>query len=81
MPEENPKEDREKKEQKEKEQEKEKAKEKDKGKAAVGEKKLGTIETRSPPRKKSRLTKPTYQAVFHDEDFNTLTNKVCDNMT
>ena len=77
--EESPKEDKEKK--VEKEQEKEQAKEKDKGKVIVGENRSGTIELGSSSRKKERVAKPTYQVVLHDDDFNTIADRVCDSVS
>ena len=65
----------------EKEQEKEKAKEKDKGKATVGDKRPSTTELGSLTRKKTRVVKLTYQAVLHDDDFNTIADRVYDSMT
>jgi hypothetical protein len=65
----------------EKDQEKEKEKEKDKGKAIVGEKQSGTIELGSSLRKKASVSKLTYQAVLHDNDFNTIADRVRDSMT
>ena len=47
----------------------------------VGEKRQGTTELGSPPRKKTRATKSTYQEVLHDDDVNTIKDKVCDSMT
>ena len=77
--EENPKEDKENK--AKKDQEKDKAKEKYKGKATLDEKQPSTTDTGSSPRKKERLAKPTYQAILHDDDFNTIADRVCDNMS
>ena len=77
--EENPKEDKQKK--IEKDQEKEKTKEKDKGKETVGKKRPSTTDTGSTPRKKERVTKPTYQVVLHDDDFNTIADRFCDSMS
>lgn len=76
---ENSKEDKEKK--VEKDKEKEKAKEKDKGKEIVGEKRSATTELGSSPRKKARVSKPTYQAVLHDDDINIMVDSVCDSMS
>lgn len=75
--EENPKEDKEKK--VEKDQEKEK--DKDKGKEIVGEKRLATTELESSLRKKARVSKSTYQVVLHNDDFNTITDRVHDSMS
>ena len=77
--EESPTEDKEKK--VEKEQEKEQAKKKNKGKATVGEKRSGTTKLGCSPRKKTRVAKSTYQVVLHDDDFNTIADRVCDSMT
>lgn len=65
----------------EKDQEKDKAKEKDKGKATLGEKRPSMTDTRSSPRKKERVSKPTYQAVVHDDDFNTNADRVYDSIS
>ena len=47
----------------------------------VGEKRQGTIELGSPSRKKTRSTKMTYQAVLHDDDVNTIVDRVYDSMS
>ena len=78
--EDSPTEDTKKKVEKEQEKEKEKAKEKEKGKVTVGEKRLGTTELGSPKRKKTKVTKPTYKVVLHDDDVNTIAERVCDSM-
>ena len=77
--EENPKEEKEKK--TKEDQEKEKAKEKDKGKETAREKRPSTSELGSSLRKKGRVAKPTYQAVLHDDDFNTIADRVYDSMS
>ena len=64
-----------------KDQEKDKAKEQDKGKATLGEKRPSTTDTGSSPRKKRKSSKPTYQAVLHDDDLETIVDRVCDNMS
>lgn len=33
------------------------------------------------PRKKGKSSKPTYQAVLNDDDFNTIADRVCDSMS
>ena len=80
--EENTKEEKEKRQEKDpiKDQEKEKAKQKDKGKVTLGEKKPSMTYTRNLLRKKTKISKPTYQAVLHNDDFDTIADKVCDNM-
>lgn len=78
---ENPKEEKDKKAEKEKEQEKELAKDKDKGKMTLSEKRPSTTNTGSSLRKKARVSKPTYQVVLHDDDFNTIVDRVCDSMS
>ena len=81
--EENPKEEKEKESEKEptKDQEKDKAKEKDKGKATLGEKWPNMTDTRTLPRKKKKISKPTYQVVLNEDDFDTIADKVCDSMS
>ena len=56
------------------------AKEKDKGKAKIGKTRQGTTELGIPPRKKTRDTKLTYQAMLHDDDVNTIADRVCESM-
>ena len=88
MIEENPKEKEEKKKEKEKEQEKEptkdqendKAKEKDKGKETLGKKRPSMMDIGNSLTKKRKSSKPTYIAVLHDDDLDTIVEKVCDNM-
>ena len=46
----------------------------------VGEKRQGTIELGSLLRKKTRATKLIYQVVLHDDDVNTIVDRVCDSM-
>ena len=53
----------------------------DKGKATIGEKQSGTIELGSSSRKKERVAKTTYQVVLHDDDFNSIMDRVYDSMT
>jgi hypothetical protein len=33
------------------------------------------------PRKKKKSSKPTYKAVLHKDDFNTIADRVCDSMS
>ena len=47
----------------------------------VGEKRPGTTELGSLPRKKTRSTKLTYEAVLHDDDVNTIVDRFCESMT
>ena len=47
----------------------------------VGEKRPGTTALGSLLRKKAKATKSTYQVVLHDDDFNTITDRVYDSMT
>ena len=63
-----------------KDQEKDKEKEQDKGMVALGEKRPSTTNTSSSPRKKRKSSKPTYQVVLHDDDPETIVDRVSDNM-
>ena len=79
---ENPKEKKEKEKDKGKEKEnesvkdKEEAKEKDKGKATISEKRPSTTDTGNSLRKKRKSSKPTYHAVLHEDDFESIADKV-----
>lgn len=46
----------------------------------LGEKRPSTIYMGSSPRKKARLSKSTYQSLLHDDDFNTIVDRVCNSM-
>ena len=85
MTKENTKEKKEKEKEQEKEsgkdQENDKAKEKDKGKATLGENWPSMMDTRNSPRKKRKSSKPTYQVVLHNDDLDTIVDRVCDNMS
>ena len=63
------------------EKDKEEVKEEDKRKATTGEKWQSTTDTGSSPRKKRRSSKPTYHAVLHKDDFESIADKVCDSMS
>ena len=84
----------EKREGKEKEKEKEDDKGKDKervlekykgeinkSKASIGEKRPSTTDTGSSPRKKRKSSKLTYQAVLHDDDLETIVDRVYDTIS
>ena len=38
-------------------------------------------DTRNSSRKKKKSSKPIYQVVLHEDDFNTITDRVCDSMS
>ena len=38
-------------------------------------------DTRTLPRKKKKISKPTYQVVLNEDDFDTIADKVCDSMS
>ena len=63
-----------------KDQEKDKAKEQDKGKATLDLNRPSMTDTGSSPWKKRKSSKPTYQAVLHDNDLETILDRVRDNM-
>lgn len=50
----------------------------DKSKASIGEKRPSTIDTGSSLRKKRKSSKLTYQAVLHDDDLETIADRVYD---
>ena len=60
--------------------EKEKDKEKDKGKAPLNEKWQGTKDIGCSSRKKRKISKPTYHAVLHEDDFESIADRVYDSM-
>ena len=53
----------------------------DKGKASLSEKQPSIIDTRSSLRKKRKSSKLTYHTVLHDDDFENITDRFCDNMS
>lgn len=61
--------------------EKEKDKEKGKGKVPLGDKRPSTIDIGNSLRKKRRSVKPTYHAVLHEYDFESIADRVYDNMS
>ena len=62
------------------EKEKEEVKEKDKGKATTGEKRPSTTDIGSLSRKKRKSSKWTYHAVLHEDDFESIADRVYDTM-
>ena len=48
----------------------------DKRKASISEKHQSTTDMGSSPRKKRKISKPTYQAVLHDDDLETIADRV-----
>ena len=63
------------------EKDKEEVKEKDKGKESIGEKQPSTTDTGSLPRKKRKISKPTFHAVLHQDDFESIADRVYDTMS
>ena len=63
------------------EKDKEEVKENDKGKPRIGEKRPSTTDIGSSPRKKRKSSKPTYHAVLHEDNFESIADRVCDTMS
>lgn len=55
--------------------------EKDKSKAPINEKWPSTIDIGSSPRKKRKSSKPTYQAILHDDKFESIADRVYDTIS
>ena len=53
----------------------------DKSKTSIGEKWPRTIDMGSSPRKKKKSSRPTFQAVLHEDDFESIADRVYGTMS
>ena len=52
-----------------------------KSKTSIGEKQPRTTDTGSSPRKKQKSSRPTFQEVLHEHDFESIADRVYDTMS